>query len=216
MSSCLLPKPCSMARFFPRGMGWSMELTDVVSSLRAKACAPLREELAAEKSTRARKRMLAFPTNSSLSPLVWLKNLFAFSAQKSHPPQEKISPCPPGEADPPPKGPLSVPVHPWPDPPAHPHSGQVTLWRHRKGSRKVGLRCLKVRSRGMEGRGRAGWAIHSQASPHYDPETQREVDLLFPHLLWHPNRGRRNYKGRESLVGYNYHNTVNPLYSNIK
>lgn len=91
MSSCLLPKPCSMARFFPRGMGWSMELTDVVSSLWAKACAPLREELATEKSTRAWKQMLAFPTNSSLSPLVWLKNLFAFQL-KSHTLHKKRSP----------------------------------------------------------------------------------------------------------------------------
>ena len=122
-SSCLLPRPCSMARFFPRGMGWSMELTDVVSSL----WAPLREALATGKSTRTRKRMLAFPTNSSLSPLVWFKNLLAFSAQKSHPPQEKIPPCPPGEADPPPKGPLSVPVRPQPDPPVPRHGGQVTL-----------------------------------------------------------------------------------------
>ena len=126
-SSRLLPRPCSMARFFPRGMGWSMELTDVVSSLWAKACAPLREELATGKSMRTRKRMLAFPTNSSLSPLVWFKNLLAFSAQKSHPPQEKIFPCPPGEADPAPKGPLSVPVCPQPDPPVHPHGGQVAL-----------------------------------------------------------------------------------------
>ena len=153
-SSCLLPRPCSMARFFPRGMGWSMELTDVVSSL----WAPLREALATGKSTRTRKRMLAFPTNSSLSPLVWFKNLLAFSAQKSHPPQEKIPPCPPGEADPPPKGPLSVPVRPQPDPPVPPPQRPghlVKMHRHRKGSQKVGLRCLKVRSRGMEGRGRA-------------------------------------------------------------
>lgn len=143
-SSRLLPRPCSMARFFPRGMGWSMELTDVVSSLWAKACAPLREELATGKSMRTRKRMLAFPTNSSLSPLVWFKNLLAFSAQKSHPPQEKIFPCPPGEADPAPKGPLSVPVCPQPDPPVHPHGGQVALWR-----------CTGI----GRGHGRWGWDV---------------------------------------------------------
>lgn len=68
-----------------------MELTDVVTSLWAKACAPLREELATEKSTRAWKQMLAFPTNSSLSPLVWLKNLFAFQL-KSHTLHKKRSP----------------------------------------------------------------------------------------------------------------------------
>ena len=94
-------EPCSMAKFFPRGMGRSTEWTDVVSSLRARACAPLREELAAGKSTRTRKGVLAFPTNGSLRPLAWFKNLLAFSAQKSHPPREKISPCPRGEADPP-------------------------------------------------------------------------------------------------------------------
>lgn len=220
MSSRLLPKPCSVAKFFPRGMGRSTELTDVVSSLRARACAPLKEELAAGKSTRTRKGVLAFPTDSSLSALVWFKNLLAFSAQKSHPPREKISPCPPGEADPPPEGTPGVPGSPQPDPSAHAHGGRVTLSRCRgtgRGHRRWGCDVLKSEmAPGMEGRGRAGSATHSRASPRYDPETQREVDRPFPDLTWHPTRGRGNHKGRDSLVGDDYHNTVNPIYSNTK
>lgn len=153
-------EPCSMAEFFPRGMGRSTEWTDVVSSLRARACAPLREELAAGKSTRTRKGVLAFPTNGSLRPLAWFKNLLAFSAQKSHPPREKISPCPRGEADPPPEGTPSVAGSPRPDPPAHAHGGRVTLSRCRgtgRGHRRQGCDALKSEmAPGMEGRGRAG------------------------------------------------------------
>lgn len=189
MSSCLLPKPCSMARFFPRGMGWSMELTDVVSSLWAKACAPIREELATESPRRHASRCWPFPQTVLSVPLYGSRTSLHFSS-KVTPSTRKDLPCPPGEADPP-KGPLSVPCAPWPDPLPTPTAARSPCEGTGRGQMEGGAEMFESQIQ-RDGRGEEGLGEPSIPRPH-PTMTQRpkeRLDLLFPHLLWHPNRGR--------------------------
>lgn len=180
MSSCLLPKPCSMARFSQED-GLVHGLTDVVSSLWAKACAPIRERLATEKSARACKQMLAFPTNSSLSPLVWLKNLFAFQLKSHTHSTRKDLPLPTWRSRPPSKGPLSVPVRPWPDPcPTPQRPGHLV--KAQEGVTEGGGAEMFEKSdpRGMEGKEGLGEPSIPRPHPTMTQRPKRGWSAYFP------------------------------------